>query len=95
MADIPTVGAFIWPVTVYASTYSHVAIDIVDFETNTTVLPDEFIAHRLGMIPLVSNNCDEAIRSSRVRSYDILYRHCTLMRLSRIVPAWSHVKTAQ
>lgn len=42
-----------------------VAIDIVEFETNTTVLPDEFIAHRLGMIPLVSNNCDEAIRSSR------------------------------
>ncbi|KAI9442536.1 insert subdomain of RNA polymerase alpha subunit [Lactarius indigo] len=42
-----------------------VAIDIVDFETNTTVLPDEFIAHRLGMIPLVSNNCDEAIRYSR------------------------------
>jgi len=42
-----------------------VAIDIVEFETNTTVLPDEFIAHRLGMIPLVSNNCDEAIRYSR------------------------------
>lgn len=42
-----------------------VAIDIVEFETNTTVLPDEFIAHRLGMIPLVSNNCDEAIRNSR------------------------------
>ncbi|KAI9449409.1 DNA-directed RNA polymerase II, subunit 3, partial [Lactarius psammicola] len=42
-----------------------VAIDIVEFETNTTVLPDEFIAHRLGMIPLISNNCDEAIRYSR------------------------------
>ncbi|KAN0130830.1 DNA-directed RNA polymerase, RBP11-like dimerization domain containing protein [Lactarius tabidus] len=42
-----------------------VAIDIVEFVTNTTVLPDEFIAHRLGMIPLVSNNCDEAIRYSR------------------------------
>jgi len=42
-----------------------VAIDMVEFETNTTVLPDEFIAHRLGMIPLVSTNCDEAIRYSR------------------------------
>jgi len=42
-----------------------VAIDMVEFETNTTVLPDEFIAHRLGMIPLVSANCDEAIRYSR------------------------------
>ncbi|KJA19909.1 hypothetical protein HYPSUDRAFT_189383 [Hypholoma sublateritium FD-334 SS-4] len=42
-----------------------VAIDMVEIETNTTVLPDEFIAHRLGMIPLVSANCDEAIRYTR------------------------------
>jgi DNA-directed RNA polymerase II subunit RPB3 len=41
---------------------------MVEFDTNTTVLPDEFIAHRLGMIPLVSTNCDEAIRYSRVRT---------------------------
>ena len=40
---------------------------MVEIETNTTVLPDEFIAHRLGMIPLVSTNCDEAIRYTRVR----------------------------
>lgn len=33
---------------------------------NTTVLPDEYIAHRLGLIPLVSTNCDEVIRYSRV-----------------------------
>lgn len=42
------------------------AIDIVELEANTTVLPDEFIAHRLGMIPLVSTNCEEAIRYNRV-----------------------------
>ncbi|KAI0051241.1 insert subdomain of RNA polymerase alpha subunit [Auriscalpium vulgare] len=41
------------------------AIDMVEVETNTSVLPDEFIAHRLGMIPLVSTNCDEAIRYQR------------------------------
>lgn len=40
---------------------------MVEVETNTTVLPDEFIAHRLGMVPLVSSNCDEAIRYTRVR----------------------------
>ncbi|CAE7232456.1 unnamed protein product [Rhizoctonia solani] len=42
-----------------------VAIDLVEIEGNTTVLPDEFLAHRLGMVPLVSANCDEAIRYTR------------------------------
>lgn len=42
-----------------------VAIDMVEIEINTTVLPDEFIAHRLGMVPLMSSNCDEAIRYTR------------------------------
>ena len=68
MADIPTVGVYILASVCVYITHTHAAIDIVEFETNTTVLPDEFIAHRLGMIPLVSNNCDEAIRYSRVRS---------------------------
>ncbi|KZT08318.1 insert subdomain of RNA polymerase alpha subunit [Laetiporus sulphureus 93-53] len=42
-----------------------VAIDIVEVETNTSVLPDEFIAHRLGMVPLNSHNCDEGMRYTR------------------------------
>jgi DNA-directed RNA polymerase II subunit RPB3 len=42
-----------------------VAIDMVEIEINTTVLPDEFIAHRLGMVPLISSNCDDAIRYTR------------------------------
>ncbi|KAF9241545.1 DNA-directed RNA polymerase II, subunit 3 [Melanogaster broomeanus] len=42
-----------------------VAIDMVEINTNTTVLQDEFIAHRLGMIPLCSANCDEGMRYTR------------------------------
>lgn len=42
-----------------------VAIDLVEIETNATVLPDEFISHRLGMIPLMSSNCEEAMRYTR------------------------------
>ncbi|KAJ3815903.1 DNA-directed RNA polymerase II, subunit 3 [Lentinula lateritia] len=42
-----------------------IAIDLVEIEANTTVLPDEFIAHRLGMVPLVSTNCDGAMRYTR------------------------------
>ncbi|KAN0091098.1 DNA-directed RNA polymerase, insert domain containing protein [Tylopilus felleus] len=42
-----------------------VAIDIVEIHSNTTVLPDEFIAHRLGMVPLNSANCDENMRYTR------------------------------
>lgn len=42
-----------------------IAIDLVDFEINTTVLPDEFLAHRLGLIPLNSVNVAKDLQYTR------------------------------
>ncbi|KAJ5643369.1 RNA polymerase II subunit 3 [Penicillium longicatenatum] len=42
-----------------------VALDLIEIEANTSVLPDEMLAHRLGMIPLVAKNCDQDLEYTR------------------------------
>ena len=49
MADIPTIGTLEFiPGIESAPILDYVSIDMVEFDTNTTVLPGEFITHRLG-----------------------------------------------
>lgn len=49
-----------------------VCIDQVGFKNNTSPLPDEFIAHRLGLIPLVSEGVKDGMRYKIVSTEDSL-----------------------
>lgn len=58
ISDIPTLGKSIRRLTE--------AIDLVEIETNTSVLVDEFLAHRLGLVPVDSQEAGR-LKYTRVR----------------------------
>lgn len=54
-------------------------IDGVSILKNTSVLADEFIAHRLGLVPLKSGGCEDGMNWNMVRVASILKERLPLM----------------
>ena len=58
--------------------FLNAAIDIVEIQTNTSVIPDEFLCHRLGMVPLDSTNIDDKLNYTRDCFCDQYCERCSV-----------------
>lgn len=59
-----------------------IAIDLVEIESNTSVLADEFLAHRLGLVPLSTRGVDDMFYSRDCDCDEFCDNCATILRLS-------------
>lgn len=62
------------------------AIDLVQVSENTSVLNDEFIAHRIGLVPLVSDNVDKFTSHKQCTCLEFCQKCSVRYRLQKKCP---------